>query len=131
MKEIPSSPEHTVELLDQAFAQGDLETVLSFYDDAAVIFAGPSQTARGASELRVFFESAMRAGNVAKQIKTRVAQADGIALFLSRWTLAPMDARPETLPQTLIAMTVFRKQPDGKWKILIDMPFGPHSLDWE
>jgi ketosteroid isomerase-like protein len=123
-----NSPEHAVELLDHAFNQGDIETALSFYEDAAVVVADTSRTIHGTAELRTFFESAMRSGASAKQLKTCVLQADGIALFLSRWTLTSDQANPDAEPRSFVATTVFRKQPDGSWRILIDNPIGPLLL---
>lgn len=124
-----SSPEHVVELLDQAFNQGNIETVISCYEEAAVVVAQPSRTIQGTAELRTFFESVMRSGASAKQLKTRVLQADGIALFLSRWALTSDRANQDAEPRTFVAMTVFRKQPDGSWRILIDNPIGPLLLE--
>ena len=42
-----SSLEHTVELLDRAFNEGDLDAVLSFYEDAAVVVAESISTRAG------------------------------------------------------------------------------------
>jgi ketosteroid isomerase-like protein len=123
-----TSPEHAVELLDQAFNEGNLDAVLSFYEDAAVVAPQPHRIARGTGELRAFFVEAMRSRPSAKQIKTRVLEADGIALFLSRWTLVPKDGSSANAT-TFVATTVFRRQPDGHWKILIDNPLGPILLD--
>jgi ketosteroid isomerase-like protein len=125
------SPEHAVELLDHAFNNGDLDAVLSFYEDAAVVVAEPSRTIRGKAELRTFFASAMRSGISARQLKTRVLEADGVALFLSRWTLTSGAGQPDTEPRTFVPTTVFRRQPDGSWKALIDNPFGPLLLEWD
>jgi ketosteroid isomerase-like protein len=82
---IATSPEHAVELLDRAFAQGDLQAVLNFYEDAAVVITEPGKTARGTAELRSFFARAMQSGSSAKQLQTQVIEADGVALFVSRW----------------------------------------------
>jgi ketosteroid isomerase-like protein len=121
---IANSPEHAVELLDRAFAQGDLDAVLSFYEDVAVVITEPGKAARGTEELRSFFAWAMQSGSRAEQLRTQVIEADGVALFLSRWTLHNKDVTA----RTFIATTVFRKQPDGGWKALIDNPFGPLIL---
>ncbi len=121
---IATSPEHAVELLDRAFAQGDLHAVLSFYEDAAVVITEPGKAARGAAELESFFARAMQSGPSAKQLQTQVIEADGVALFVSRWVLQVKGAADRTFTAT----TVFRKQPDGGWKALIDNPFGPLIL---
>jgi ketosteroid isomerase-like protein len=124
-----ASPEHAVELLDRAFNHGDLEAVLSFYEDAAVIVTDPGgSTVRGSAEIRAFFESAIRSGGSARQLNTRVIEADGVALFLSRWTLQAGGPDAGASPRTFIATSVFRKQPDGGWKLLIDNPCGPLLL---
>jgi ketosteroid isomerase-like protein len=125
MRVIATSPEQAVELLDRAFAQGDLETVLSFYEEAAIVVTEPGKRARGAAELRSFFARAVQSGISAKQLTTQVIEAEGVALFLSRWTLQQKDGAAE---RTFIATTVFRKQRDGGWKALIDNPFGPLIL---
>jgi uncharacterized protein (TIGR02246 family) len=121
--------EHAVELLDKAFNEGDLATVLSFYEDNAVVITEPGKSARGKEELKDFFEGIMQAGSSAKQLKTHVIEADGIALFLSRWTLEVKDASVPS--RTFTATTIFRRQQDGGWKVLIDNPLGPLVLGLE
>jgi ketosteroid isomerase-like protein len=123
-----TSPEHAVDLLDAACNECDLDAALSFNEDAAVVAAHPRGIAQGTDELWAFFVETMRSGFSAKQIRAHVLEADGIALFLSRWTLAPKDGSVENAP-TFVATTVFRKQPDGVWKILIDNPLGPVLLE--
>ncbi|HEV2487852.1 MAG TPA: DUF4440 domain-containing protein [Terracidiphilus sp.] len=119
-----TSPEHAVELMDQAFNQGDLEELLSFYEDAAVVVTEAGKVARGPADLRAFFAQAIRSGLSANQLKTYVIETDGIALFLSRWTLSSAGDSSAAVPRTFIATSVFRKQSDGNWKVLIDNPFG-------
>ncbi|MGH9590598.1 MAG: YybH family protein [Terracidiphilus sp.] len=123
-----NSPEHAVELLDHAFNQGDVGTVLTFYEAGAVVVTEPGRLARGTVELRSFFEQVMGSGASAKQLKTHVIEADGVALFLSRWTLRTKSRTRDTRSQTFVATTVFRKQPDGNWRILIDNSLGPLVL---
>jgi uncharacterized protein (TIGR02246 family) len=128
---IATSPEHAVELMDKAFNEGDLATVLSLYEDSAVVVTEPGKAARGTEELRKFFEQVMRSGSSAKQLKTYVIEADGMALFLSRWTLEAKGARTGASLRAFVATTVFRRQQDGGWKALIDNSFGPLVLGSE
>jgi ketosteroid isomerase-like protein len=128
MSMIANSPEHAVELLDHAFAQGEIEAVLSFYEEAAVVITEPGKAARGTEELKSFFAWAMQSGSRAEQLRTQVIEADGVALFLSRWTLHSKGVGADGTARTFTATTVFRKQPDGGWKALIDNPFGPLIL---
>jgi uncharacterized protein (TIGR02246 family) len=122
------NPEHVVELLDKAFNEGDLTTVLSLYEDDAIVITEPGKSVRGKEELKKFFELVMQSGSSAKQLQTHVIEADGVALFLSRWTLEFKDS---SIPsRTFTATTVFRRQQDGGWKALIDNSFGPLVLGW-
>ncbi len=125
---IAGSPEQAVELLDRAFQEKDVETVLSFYEEAAVVVIEPGKTLRGSVNLRTFFEQVMRSGASATQLKTWTIEADGIALFISRWVLSSAAPGGKSSHRTFVATTVFRKQPDGGWKILIDNPTGPLVL---
>lgn len=121
---IAKTPEHAIELLDNAFNSGDLETVLRYYEEFAVVLPQPGVEARGLEELRKLYGSFMKPGTTAKQIKTHVVQADGVALFTSRWSLTV----GHESPQEFIATTVFRQQSDGGWKALIDNAQGPLVL---
>jgi ketosteroid isomerase-like protein len=125
---VATNPEHAVELLDKAYNESDIEAVLGFYEEAAVVVTEPGKTARGPTELRTFFEEVMKSGASAKQLKTHVIEADGVALFLSRWTLNTREPNGEVSSRCFIATTVFRKQPNGAWKALIDNSFGPLVL---
>ena len=122
---IAKSPEGAVELLDRAFNAGDVETLLEFYEDEAVVVTQPGHVARGREELKEFFGRVMQSGMSARQHKTYTLEADGIALFLSRWSLQRGHGDGE---QTLVATTVFRRQSDGGWRALIDNSFGPSVL---
>lgn len=128
---VADSPQHAVEMVDQAFNRGDLEAVLDFYETAAVVVTEPGKLARGKEELRSFFERVMRSGASAKQLKTHVIEANGVALFLSRWTLKGANANPAEEVRTFVATTVLRKQLDGTWKALIDNSLGPLVLGRE
>ena len=122
------SPEHAIELIDKAFHEADVETLVSLYDDAAVqvdyIGVNQGKEARGKQELRDLYSRMLRPGLfTVKQIKTHVVQAGGIALFTSHWSASS----DQEEPKTYIATVVLRQQPDGSWKDLIDS--GPAVLD--
>ncbi|HEY6989793.1 MAG TPA: nuclear transport factor 2 family protein [Bryobacteraceae bacterium] len=125
---IAKTPEEAVEIVDRAFNAGDIETILDFYEENAVVVTEPGKTARGKSELRSFFKRVLAANQSAHQIKTYVLESDGVALFLSRWRLVRFDAETNLQSMQFVATTVFRKQPSGEWKALIDNSFGPLVL---
>jgi ketosteroid isomerase-like protein len=109
---VADTPQHMVEMVDDAFNRGDIEAVLNFYENAAVVVTEPGKLARGTEELRSFFENVMHSGASAEQLKTYVIEADGVALFLSRWILKAADADPHEDGRTFVATTVLRRQSD-------------------
>ncbi len=120
-----SSPQETVLALDDAFNRGDLEAVLAFYDDHAVMVM-PGRLARGKAELRQAFREIMATRPTVKQERTFALEADGVALFISRWTLTRTAATEE--PRHFVATAVFRRQTNGDWRCLIDNSAGPAVL---
>ncbi len=125
MDSIARSPEHAIEILDRAFNEGDLETIMNFYDESAIVVPQPGIEARGKAAIREMYAKMLKPGIMARQLKIRVLEADGIALFISQWSLR----RPEQGEATFISTTVLRQQHDGGWRALIDNAQGPAILD--
>ena len=125
MNGIAHSPEHAIEILDRAFNEGDLETVMDFYDDAAVVVPQPGIEARGKAAIRDVYGQMLQPGMVARQLKVRVLEAGGIALFISHWSLS----RSGEGEKPFISTTVLRQQDHGGWKVIIDNAQGPAILD--
>lgn len=121
-----TTPQETVLALDDAFNRGDLEAVLGFYDDQAVMVM-PDRVVRGKAELRQAFREIMASHATVKQERTFALEADGVALFISRWTLTRAAPGSPTL-RHFVATAVFRKQPNGDWRCLIDNSAGPAVL---
>ncbi len=59
----------------------------------------PGKVARGTEELRSFFARAMQSGCFGKAAQTQVIEADGVALFVSRWILHVKGAAEGPSPQ--------------------------------
>ena len=119
------TPEQVVAILDEAFMRGDLDTIAGFYDDAAVVVPTPGVEARGVEQIRAFYQRMLQPGITVRQDVTRVLEADGVALFLSRWT-AESKSEPT---QQFTSTVVLRRHPDTGWKVLIDNARGPALLD--
>lgn len=122
------TPQEAIQLIDNAFQAADLPTLMSMYDDAAVQvqYMDPSniEVIRGEEAIRALNESLLASGRFTlKQLKTYVTETDGIALLISRWSLAKEGGDPKVYT----ACIVLRQQADGGWKNLIDS--SPAVLD--
>ena len=123
------NPLETVELLDEAFNRGELEAVLSFYEEGAAMVLEPGRLARGKPELRSAYEWIFsNMAGTARQEKTHVIESDDIALFTSKWSYAGMTADGTPVSRESYASVILRKQSDGHWLIVVDNSWGPAVL---
>jgi ketosteroid isomerase-like protein len=123
--EIADSPKHAIQIFDRAFNEGDLHTIMEFYDEAALVVPQPGVESRGKEAIRGMYGRMLQPGMVARQIKTRVLEADGVALLISQWSLS----QPGHTEKTLISTTLLRRKSDGGGKAFIDNSQGPAILD--
>ena len=124
---------HPIEALvagvDEAFARGDLDAVVAFYEENAALVADPTgRLARGSEDIRAVFAQFLTKGIQARQGKTHVIEAGDLALFLSYWSSFGKDAEGKDFTRDFTATVVFRRQADGGWRAVIDNSFGPMVL---
>jgi uncharacterized protein (TIGR02246 family) len=126
-----TTPLEAVKELDDALERGDLEAVLNFYEDDAVVVVvvEPNRLARGKKDLREFFTYLFTLTPSARQIRTRVIESGDIALFISKWVLSGFDVNGQPFSRKAIATCVFRKNADEKWRLVIDNSLGPAILE--
>lgn len=124
-----TNPLETVELLDEAFNRGDLEAVLSFYEEGAVMVLEPGRLATGRAEMRRAYEWIFaNMKGVARQEKTHVIECGDIALFTSRWNYSGMTPDGTPVARESYASVILRKHADGNWRIVVDNSWGPAVL---
>jgi len=124
------SPLDIVKKLDEAFNRKDIAAVLEFYTDDAIVVVEPGKLASGKTELKKFFEFVFKFDGIAQQDQIKVLEVSDIALFISKWHLTSKSPDGNTLiTKNFIATSVFRKDTNGKWRLVIDNSFGPDILD--
>lgn len=125
---LANTPDDAVKKLDEAFGRSDLEAVLAFYEDDAVLVVEPGRLARGKQELKSFFSRVFALKGVAEQIETNVLESGDIALFTSRWRFTGVTPDGTPFQKESTATSVFRKGEDGGWRMVIDNSHGPAVL---
>ena len=124
------TPLEAIELLDELFNRGDLEAVLSFYEEGATIVVEPGRVAAGKVEIRGVYEWIF--ANIkgsARQEKTHVIEAGDLALFTSRWRFDGTALDGTNVSRESYASVILRRQPDGRWLIVVDNSWGPAVLE--
>ena len=109
----------TIETMTDAFAAGDVDGILSTYEDGATVVAEPGKPVSGDAALREMFGQFIAQGVSFTYGAHDVVMEGDVALHLMKWT-APT---PEG-DATALSVAVLRRQSDGSWKMVIDQPFG-------
>ena len=112
-----------------AMNKGDVETMLRLYEPGASLVVRPGVVATGTSALREALAGFAALKPTITTEAYKVIEAGDIALYCSRWSMRGTD--PEGKPAQMGGRSsdVFRCQPDGRWLIALDNPFGPDIVD--
>lgn len=106
---------------------GDVDSIVALYEQQALVVPRPGAEACGTDAIRAMYTEFVKQGAKVEQHVERVLEADGVALYLSRWTLT----LPDGSSQEAVATVVLRQHAGEGWKILIDSAQGPALLEPE
>lgn len=110
----------TITTMTDAFAAGDIDTVMSTYAQPATVMAAPGQSVSGDAPLRAMFADFVATGVNFTYGDHEVVVSGETALHLMAWE-AP---GPDGQIMRALSVAVLRRQVDGRWKMVIDHPFG-------
>ena len=101
-------------------AEGDIERFASLIDDDAIFASGAVQRGRAAivEAWSGFF--AKGGPKIAWHPEIVEVRPDGLGLSRGPYTLKTTDADGNETTSTGIFMSIWRRQPDGGWKIVFD-----------
>jgi len=119
-------PAETSKAFERYFADGDLEGLMSLYEDDAV-FPTPHGTSTGHDEIRATLRAYLDSGAKLVFGEPLVFPAGDLALIHTPWTMQMLDG---SAPEGATAEVV-RRQADGSWKFVIDNPDGSALLSHE
>jgi uncharacterized protein (TIGR02246 family) len=120
-----NSPEEVYELFTRHFSAGNLEAILSLYEPGATMLPMGAPQVIGLEGLRrAFTEFLAPKPKLDLKIK-KVIQTGDLALVLAAWTLKETDPDSgEPIERAGQTSDVVRRQPDGTWRLVIDVPYG-------
>jgi len=118
----------TVLSMTDAFQKGDIPGIVSAYEGGAVVVGQPGHPSRGESALKEMFAMFI-AGKPKFTYKGHdVVVANDLALHLSPWEMTGVAPDGTAIRQTGLSVAVLRRQPDGRWLMVIDQPHGDYLL---
>lgn len=117
-------PADTVNNLMIAINKGDVEAAMRLYEPDAVIVAQPGQIARGRDAVRAAVAGFIALKPTLKGQAYQVVEAGNTALYCSKWSLVGTAPDGKRVEMSGASSDVLRKQPDGRWLVAVDNPWG-------
>ena len=110
-------------LFAERFAVGDIDGLLELYEENA-IFPNHHTIAKGKEQIRAVLEGYINSGAKLRFDRQIAFETGDIALVQNAWTLTTVSGDEVTG----VTVEIARKQPDGRWKYVIDSPDGAALL---
>ncbi|MBV2156492.1 DUF4440 domain-containing protein [Kitasatospora sp. SUK 42] len=120
---LTSDPAQHPAVFAAAFNSGDPAALAQVYDPAALFVPSPGTTATGAQLHRANADF-LALGLPITVHPRHTYVADDIALLIVDWTISGTAPDGTDVHLTGTATDVARRGPDGRWRYLIDNPFG-------
>ena len=115
-------PQDWVRFFQEYVNNGDIEKVLSLYEDSARVVPLHSKDSSGIDGVRQMLTGLIASGTQLRGEVTRTTIVDDVAVIYSDWVQTTKTGNtPEARHK---AIEVLRQQPDGSWKLIVGDPDG-------
>jgi len=111
-------------LFAQALNAGDVEALAALYSGDAFLMAKRSTPARGSAEVRAALAGYVAAESRIELTTRNVVRVGDTALLVGEWRFRRMGRDQREVLTSGTSIEVVRRQPDGRWCYLIDLPYG-------
>lgn len=118
----------TIDAMTSAFAKGDIDGVMATYEPDAIVVGEPGKPVSGTPALRKLFADFVALNPKFTFTRQEVVQAKDIALHFNTWKMEGTLPDGTRVEQGGLSVVVLRKQPDGRWLMVIDDPYGDNLL---
>lgn len=107
-----------------AFTAGNVEALVSLYEDQAVLAPQPGARVVGKAAIREAFGRMLARRPRMTMTAAMIMERDGLALVRHDWVMSGTDAEGRTMERRGSSAEVLRRQPDGRWLYVLDHPTG-------
>ena len=123
-----SQIQSTIDANNAAVSARDIDSILATYEPGAVLASQPGIPVTGTPALREAFKHFLAVSPKIAVTNSEMLQAGDIALHSYTWKMSGKTPDGSPIEQGGLSVIVLRKQPDGRWLMVIDNPFGDHLL---
>jgi uncharacterized protein (TIGR02246 family) len=117
------SPAGVIEDFVAAVNAGDIERVMALYEPGARL-AFPGQPSVGHDAIRGALQNLLSQKPSMKGRTVSISEAGDLALLRSEWSFSGTDAKGDRVEMSGESAELARRQPDGTWCYVIDLPMG-------
>jgi ketosteroid isomerase-like protein len=118
-------PEDIYPALSEAYNAGDFEALVSLYDPKAVFVIKPGRVTTSPAELRDALQRLLALRGRLTINPHTFTRSDDLVLALGTFTLSGGRRKDGTaFERTSRFADVMRRQPDGRWLLAVDNPYG-------
>jgi uncharacterized protein (TIGR02246 family) len=115
--------------MTDAFHKKDLKKVLASYETNSVIVFEPEKPSSGVDAISKGFEAFFAVNPKFEYSGHEVFINGNLAMHFAPWAMSAETPDGTAIKQSGLSVVVLRKQPNGKWLMVFDNPFGQHLLD--
>ena len=118
------NPEQVIELFSAALNGCDVDGAIALYEPEATFAPQPGHEVTGIHAIRGALEQLAALKPRLRGEITKVLTAGDVALVQNQWQLEGTQPDGSPIEMHGRSADVFRRTPDGGWRILIDDPWG-------
>jgi len=118
------TPEQCDTLFGEFLNAGDIDGVLSLYEDNATLVAPDGSAATGKEQIRASLESIpLEKAHITMNVVHQFSGGGDVAVLFNDYQFSAKGADGQPVQFAFGAVEVVRRQSDGTWKFIIDHPY--------
>ncbi|WP_398456099.1 DUF4440 domain-containing protein [Sphingobacterium thalpophilum] len=121
---LSTTPEGIVDSLLDHFNSRDMETMLGFYEDDAVVISTRGEPRRGKIAIARELQQSFGFGLPIEIVPRNIYSTDNLASLVLHWKIAGTGNNGEKVNITGTSSDYAKKGPDGYWRCWFGNPFG-------
>lgn len=115
--------------MTESFHKKDIDGVMASYEVNAVIAFEPGKPVSDVHAIREGFNGFFAVNPKFTYSGHEVFVSGDLAIHFAPWSMTGKTPDGKEVRQQGLSVAVLRKQPDGKWLMVFDNPFGQHLLE--
>jgi uncharacterized protein (TIGR02246 family) len=119
-----TTPAETHQAWARSFNAGDIDALMALYAADATLVPQPGQVVNGNAAIRDVLQSFLALKGKIEMDTTYALQAGDVALLRGQWRLKGTGPDGKPVEMSAKSSEVVRRQPDGRWLIAVDHPYG-------